>query len=109
MAYDEGHAEILRDALSGIPGMSEKRMFDGPCRLMNGNVLCGVHKDGAMFRVGKDREAAALAIPGAREMTFTGRRMGGMIEIADAALADAEAIAEWLKLAREFVEPMPSK
>ena len=99
MAYDEGHAEILRDALSGIPGMSEKRMFGGPCCLMNG----------AMFRVGKDREAAALAIPGAREMTFTGRRMGGMIEIADAALADAEAIAEWLKLAREFVEPMPSK
>jgi TfoX/Sxy family transcriptional regulator of competence genes len=89
--------------------MSEKRMFGGLCFLMNGNMLCGVHKDGAMFRVGKDREAAALAIPGAREMAFTGRRMGGMIEITDAALVDAAAIADWLKLAREFVEPMPTK
>ncbi|HUS54425.1 MAG TPA: TfoX/Sxy family protein [Thermohalobaculum sp.] len=93
MAYDEGHAEILRDALRDVPGITEKRMFGRVCLLLNGNMLCGVHKDGAMFRVGKQREAAALAIPGAREMTFTGRRMGGMIDVSDDAMGDADAVA----------------
>ena len=109
MAYDEGHAEILRDALKDLPGITEKRMFGGLCFLMNGNMLCGVHKDGAMFRVGKPREAAALAIPGAREMTFTGRRMGGMIDVSDDAMGDADAVGRWLALVQEFVGPMPSK
>jgi hypothetical protein len=42
-------------------------------------------------------------------MTFTGRRMGGMIEVADEAMGDRQAVARWLTLAREFVGPMPAK
>lgn len=84
-------------------------MFGRVCLLLNGNTLCGVHKGGAMFRVGKEREAVAMAIPGAREMTFTGRRMGGMIDATDQAMGDADAVARWLALAWEFVGPMPSK
>jgi TfoX/Sxy family transcriptional regulator of competence genes len=109
MAYDAGLAEVLRDALADAPGITEKRMFGGLCFLMHGNMLCGVHSGGAMFRVGKAREAEALAIPGARAMTFTGRRMGGMIEVADEAMGDRQAVARWLTLAREFVGPMPAK
>ena len=57
MAHDEGLAEILRGDLADLPGISEKRMFGGLAFMLDGNMLCGVHKDGAMFRVGKAHEA----------------------------------------------------
>ena len=67
MAYDEGHLTLLRDDLVDEPGIVEKKMFGGICFMLNGNMLCGVHKGGGMFRVGKDLEAEALAIEGASE------------------------------------------
>ena len=109
MAYDQGLAELLRAALGDLPGLTEKRMFGGLCFLINGNMLCGVHAKDAMFRVGKDREAAALAIPGARPLGFTGRRMGGMIEVTEAAMGDPEAVARWRALALDFVAALPAK
>jgi TfoX/Sxy family transcriptional regulator of competence genes len=113
MPHDEGLAQILRDALADTPGVSEKRMFGGLCFLLNGNMLCGVHGDkigpGGMFRVGKENEATALAIDGAGPMTFTGRKMGGMVDVTAEALADDAARAEWLRLALDFVGALPSK
>lgn len=109
MAYDEGLSEILRGDLAERAGITEKKMFGGLCFLLDGNMLCGVHKNGAMFRVGKDSEAAALAIDGAGPMTFTGRRMGGMIDVVDAALAEDDKRAEWLRLSLEFVGGLPAK
>lgn len=109
MAYDEGLSEILREDLAERAGITEKKMFGGLCFLLDGNMLCGVHKNGAMFRVGKDSEAAALAIDGAGPMTFTGRRMGGMIDVVDAALAEDDKRAEWLRLSLEFVGGLPPK
>ncbi|GGE43868.1 TfoX/Sxy family protein [Actibacterium pelagium] len=109
MAYDEGLATILRDDLTEMPGITEKKMFGGLCFLLNGNMLCGVHKDGAMFRVGKDNEAEAMAIDGAGPMEFTGRKMGGMIDVSDDGLVDDASRAEWLRLSLDFVKPMPAK
>lgn len=109
MAYDEGLASLIRDDLVDRIGISEKRMFGGLCFLMNGNMLCGVHKGGGMYRVGKDNEAAALGIEGARSMDFTGRRMGGMIDVDDDLMADDDRRAQLLALALDFVAPMPAK
>ena len=53
MAYDEGLAQIMRDHLAGMPGITEKNMFAGMAFMLNGNILCGVHIDGGMFKVGK--------------------------------------------------------
>ncbi len=79
MAYDEGLAQVLRDDLADQVGIVEKKTFGGIAFMQWGNMLCGVHKDGGMFRVGKDNEAAALTIEGAGPIQFTGRKMGGMI------------------------------
>ena len=64
MAYDEGLAQRVREALAHRPDLTERKMFGGLCFMLNGNMLCGVHKGGGMFRVGKDNEAAALELPG---------------------------------------------
>lgn len=86
MSFDEKHAQVFRKALSGLDGITEKRMFGGLCFLLNGNMLCGVHKDGGMARVGKDNEADALEIDGVDPLSFTGRPMGGMVEMTEAAI-----------------------
>ena len=109
MAHDEAYAQILREALDGIAGISEKKMFGGICFMLNGNMLCGTLKDGAMFRVGKEHEQTALEIDGAIPLGFTGRKMGGLIEVDAGALDDVEKRSQWLKLAQDFVGAMPPK
>lgn len=84
-------------------------MFGGPCFLLNGNMLCGVHKGGGMFRVGPQHEATARAIDGAGPMDFTGRPMKGFVNVTDTALADDARRAEWLRLALDYVGAMPPK
>ena len=70
MAYDNGLAEILRDALAEMNGITERKMFGGLCFMWNGNMLCGVHAKGGMARVGKDQMDMALAIDGVDPPVF---------------------------------------
>lgn len=109
MAVDEGMVALLRDDLIDCSGLAEKRMFGGLCFMLNGNMLCGVHKGGGMFRVGPDNEAAARAIDGAGPMDFTGRPMKGFVNVTDEGLADDARRAEWLRLALDYVGAMPPK
>ena len=109
MAYDEGLAQTLRDALAGDGAITEKKMFGGLCFLLNGNMLCGVHEKGGMARVGKDREAEALEIEGVAPLSFTGRPMGGMVDVSDDAFEDDHRRAAILALARDFVGGLPAK
>ena len=57
MAYSQETYEIMAGALGAMPGLTEKKMFGGICFLLNGNMLAGVMKNGAMARVGKERES----------------------------------------------------
>jgi len=109
MAYDEGLAELMRGDLADEPGITEKKMFGGLCFLRDGNMVCGVHQGGGMFRVGKAREVAALAVEGARPMTFTGRKMGGMVDVSDEALADDARRAVLMGLALTNARGLPAK
>ena len=109
MAYDDGLAQILRDHLTALPGISERKMFGGLCFMLNGNMLCGVHAKGGMARVGKTNHAAACALPGIAPLSFTGRPMGGMVDVDDEVYEDDARRAEILALALDFVAPMPAK
>ena len=109
MAYDAGSAQIMEDYLASTDGISTRNMFGGLCFMLNGNMLCGVHKDGGMFRIGKENEARALAVNGVSPLGFTGRKMGGMVEVTDDAIADDAALDELMRLALDFVGNLPAK
>jgi len=72
-------------------------------------MLCGVHSGGGMMRVGKDRQGEALTIEGASPMAFTGRPMGGMVDVTDEALADDDRRGRLLALALQNVRSLPPK
>ncbi|MGI9519557.1 MAG: TfoX/Sxy family protein [Pirellulaceae bacterium] len=109
MAYSETQAQVLRDALSGVKGITEKQMFGGLCFLLNGNMICGVHKGGGMARVGKEHEAAALRLRGIDPLSFTGRPMGGMVDLGPAAIRNTGTRSAILELALDFVGNLPAK
>ncbi|MEM7442976.1 MAG: TfoX/Sxy family protein [Pseudomonadota bacterium] len=98
----------MRVALTGVSGVTEKRMMGGVCFLVNGNMLGGVNKDRYMFRVGKELEAEALARPGAEPMVHGGRRMGGLVWV-DRAACQESALDGWVALALRFAGELPPK
>lgn len=108
MAFSETLAETMRADLGVEPGLSEKKMFGGLCFLLHGNMVCGVMKDGAMYRVGKSREAEALEV-GAAPLSFTGRKMGGMVEIDAGGFEDAALRAKLTELAMCNAARLPPK
>jgi hypothetical protein len=109
MAYDEGLASLMREALENEPGYSEKKMFGGLCFLVYGKMVSGVHSGGGMFRVGKANEAEARAIPGTGPMLFTGKPMGGMIEASDELMADDDRQAALMAIALTHAKSLPPK
>ena len=107
MAYDAGLAQILREDL--LRGVVEKKMMGGLCLLLADHMICGVHKGGAMFRVGKPNHGAALQIAGVWPMAFTGKPPFGFVDCADEVVADDLRRHQLLTMARDFVAGLPPK
>ncbi len=114
MAYDDGLAQVLRDHLAQAgdkapQDITERKMFGGLCFMLSGNMLCGVHAKGGMARVGKANETAACEIEGVSPLSFTGRPMGGMVDVSDEAFEDDTRRDAVLALAFDFVGGLPPK
>jgi len=106
---EEG-TQRLRKILSDDPNISEKKMFGGVAFMLNGNMLCGyTNKSQLMVRVGKELEPEARKLPGAMDMDFTGKKMGGMLFVNEGALETGSALQTWVALATRFVGNLPAK
>ena len=110
MAFDEDLAERIRFYIDPIKeNFTEKKMFGGLCFFLRGNMLCGVGNNGGMFRVGKENEATAMALPHAKPFDVTGRKMGSMVSADEAVFTDDAAYDALLALAVDFVAKLPAK
>jgi TfoX/Sxy family transcriptional regulator of competence genes len=107
MAYDED-----LDARTTIVvkpwGATRKKMFGGTCHLLNGNMLCGVHNDRLIVRLGEEAGSAALEERYARPMDITGRPMKGWVMVEREGY-DGPDLETWLERARSFVATLPPK
>ena len=109
MAYDEDLAQQMRDDLGPLPGLSETKMFGGICFMLNGNMTCGVHKNGLMYRVGKPAHEEALALPGTKPMDFTGRPMRAFVDLPVDCAEDDAAREKLTQMAVAFAGSLPGK
>jgi hypothetical protein len=57
MAYDEGLATRIRDAIGDRPGLAEKQMFGGLAFPVQGNMACGVRGEDLIVRLAADGHA----------------------------------------------------
>jgi len=109
MAYDEGVAQRVREALVDTPGVVEKRMFGGLAFMISGNMSCGIVGSELMVRVGPEGYEDALAQPHAREMDFTGRALKGMVYVGEEGLAEDEELVAWVGRGVSFAGSLPEK
>lgn len=109
MAYDEGLAQRVREALSDRSDVTERKMFGGLCFMLGGNMCCGITTEDLMLRVGPDAYETTLARPHAREMDFTGRALKGMVYVSGAGIEDDGALGELLDIAVGFAGQLPPK
>ena len=109
MAYDEGLAERLRDALRSHPGVTERKMFGGIAFMTRGYMFVGIVGDALMARVGPERYEEALARPHVRVMDFTGKPMKGYVFVDPPGIEDEEDLAAWVDPCLRFVLSLPPK
>ena len=109
MAYDEGIAQRIREALAERQDVEEKKMFGGIAFMVRGNMCVGVTGDDLMVRVGKERHGELLERPHVRPMDFTGKPLGGFLYLAPEGYESDEDLAAWVDTALEFVLTLPAK
>ena len=109
MAFDEGLAQRVREALRGVPSITERRMFGGLAFLIDGKMFIAVSGDKLMARVGAERYEDALALPHVRRMDFTGRPMNGYVYVEPAGLADDATLKAWVTWCAGHVASLPAK
>lgn len=107
MAYESHIADRLRARLSGAEGISERKMFGGIAFMLHGNMVCGVHEDRIMLRLGPDQVPAALEREGVEPMSFTGRVMKGFAMLHDGAAEGLEA--DLVEQCLSFAASLPPK
>ena len=109
MAFDEGTAQRVRDALAGVDDVIEKKMFGGLCFMVSGHMAVGVTGFDLMVRVGPDLYGEALQRPHAREMDFTGKALKGFIYVDSGAVSEDDEFNGWITDALDFVHGLPPK
>ena len=109
MAYDEGLADRVREALSAHSDLSEREMFGGIAFMLAGNMACGVIGDDLMIRLGKEDAAKALEEPHTRPMDFTGKPMKTTVYVDPGGTASDSDLGGWVEAGAEFAESLPPK
>lgn len=103
-------SDRIRERLAPIPGITEQKMFGGRAFMLDGNMVCGIMKNGALLaRVGKDGYDAALALPGCRPMTMGAKTMSGFVEVDGEVLEPDSGLAQWVDRCLAFAATLPPK
>ena len=108
MARDRGLEELIRADLPP-DAYAEKGMFGGWAWILNGNLLCCARSDGMLARLGKERDAWALALPGVTRMMSGERPMVGWVRAGPDAYGDDALRRKLLAGALAFVRGLPAK
>ncbi|MCL2541286.1 MAG: TfoX/Sxy family protein [Nocardioidaceae bacterium] len=110
MAYDEGLAERVRFLLEGEAGLIEKRMFGGLAFLIGGNMAVAASgQGGLMVRVDPDQGDELAQTTAAEPMEMRGRVMTGWLRLPDGAVADDDALEEWVRRGAAYAAGLPPK
>lgn len=109
MAYSKSLCGRVREALSGEPGVTEKKMFGGVCFLLRGNMQLGIWQDALIVRLGVEGAQQALTEPFVRPFDVTGKPMRGWAVVDPDGVDTQRQLRTWIERTREFVSTLPPK
>jgi hypothetical protein len=109
VAYDEGLADRIREALRGRSGVTEKKMFGGLAFMFEDRMAVGIGGEDLMVRVGPEGFGRGLADPHARPMDFSGRPMVGDVYVDPEGVRTADRLRAWLERGIAFMRTVPAR
>lgn len=96
-------ADRVRALLGVAPGIEERRMFGTRAFLIDGHILVGARRGGALLvRVAEENGATLVLRPGVSQALMGSKTMGlGWLDVDASALRDDDDLVFWLDVARE--------
>jgi TfoX/Sxy family transcriptional regulator of competence genes len=99
MAYDVELADRLREALVGVDGVSEQRMFGGLAFLVHGSLAVSASsRGGLLLRVDPAQAGSLLDPPHVGRFVMRGRELAGWLRVDAEAVATDEELHRWVGL-----------
>jgi TfoX/Sxy family transcriptional regulator of competence genes len=92
----------VREALSPIRRVEEKRMFGGVMFMVNGKMCISVGKNRLMCRIDPALHDEAIRREGCRTVTMGGRTYLGYVHVDASAAATKKALTYWVNLALSY-------
>ena len=102
MAYNEHLAQRIREALTDLKSVNEKKMMGGLTFMVNDKMCIGIIKEEMMCRIDPTLHETALKKAGCRTMDFTGKPMKGYVMIDERGLKTKKDFEYWIGLCVDF-------
>lgn len=110
MAYDEDLADRIRELVSRLDGVTEKRMFGGLAFLLHGNMAVAASSQGGLLlRVDPSSSQDLVDDEHVRRMEMRGKEMDGWLRIDDASVVDDTDLRRWVDLGVGYASTLPPK
>jgi len=102
MAYNEKLANRVRNAISHLPKVEEKKMFGGIAFMINEKMCITVGKDRIMCRIDTAIHDEAIKSKGIQSVIMRGREYKGYIHIKEDSIKTKKQFEYWIERALDF-------
>lgn len=102
MAYDEKLATRMREALSDLPQVEEKKMFGGLAFMIDHKMCITVGADRIMCRIDPALHEEAIKRTGCSTVIMGGRVYRGYVHVNEDAIKTQKDFDYWVALALDF-------
>ncbi|HET9826834.1 MAG TPA: TfoX/Sxy family protein [Chitinophagaceae bacterium] len=102
MAVNEKLTDRVRQALSHISAVEEKKMFSGITFMVNGKMCISVGNDRLMCRIDPAIQDEAIERHGARTVQMKGRDYKGYVYVNEEGIRTKKDFDFWINLCLDF-------
>lgn len=104
MAYNKKIADRIREALSHIKDIEEKKMFRGVTFMVKGKMCISVGDDEMMCRIDPALQEELIKKKGCSIMKMRGREYKGYVLVSEEGMKSKKDFDYWIALALDFNE-----
>ncbi len=102
MAYNEALTNRIRESISTIPKVEEKKMFRGIAFMVDGKLCITVGDDEIMLRIDPVLHEKLVESEGCRSVIMRGRITKGYIYVHENLVKNQKDLEYWISLALDF-------
>lgn len=94
--------DLIREKLSHLPCVEEKRMFGGTCFMVDDKMCICISKDHLLCRIGEERASVELENDTCRQMVHGGRIMKDYVYVDFEQIHSLKELTHWIELSLQY-------